>query len=461
MFHLFSLLALLLGVLAGTSPVHAARVIPVDADGATVSTGTSGLCVGCSVSGASRAIDADLTNQATITLPLGVGTSAYIDVQFPSAQPAVGRAGFLMTDGGGLVDVTLLGGITLTTYLGSDVRDTAGPSDIDARQLAREPGRSFVSFRPTQSFDRIRVTVAGAATLLRNVGVAYALHSIPVTQPELRYLKRSRGATASADVSSLCLGCTVTDVQNVVEQVAQFATMRIPVGVTGTTSITVDAGQPQDAGTRVGFRFTDEVGIVSATLLGGLRLTTYLGGVAQETATGSELKLTSKNVSTVSFTTTQPYDAVRLQAEGLVTLLTDLRVYAAFVVTRVPLDDAGAATGEADDWELAVDDLLGDDDPARADALTAASPVEALRLDAPVPNPTADRATIGYVLARDAAVHLAVVDALGREVGVLAAGWQAAGAHRASLPGGLAPGLYLVRLTDGAGSAVQRLTVAR
>jgi|GEM_PF-5665031 len=458
MLRFFPYLIAMAGLIIGVPPAHASKVIPLATDGATVASGTTGLCIGCSVSQASRVINADLSDQASITLPLGVGGAGYLEVRFPSARPAVGRIGFLMTDGGGLVDVTLLGGLTLTTYLGSTPRETAGPASLRLHEFPSEPGRSYVFFRPTQTFDRVRVTVAGAATLLRNVGVAYALHSLPEATPELRYLRRGQGATATADVSSLCVGCSVTDVPNVVGKVADYATLRIPVGVAGTASVTVRADEVLGAGTRVGFRFTDEVGLVSATLLGGLRLTTYLDGVAQETATGADLRLSERSRSSVSFTPTQPYDAVRLQAEGLVTLLVELHVHAAFVITRIPLDDDFAVEDALD----AADRLesIEADGATTSDAL-AGSLTEALRLDAPFPNPTSGGSSVVYALPQDAAVHLTLVDALGREVAVLEVGWQTAGIHRATVPSGLAPGLYLVRLSDGTGSVVRRLTVTR
>ena len=84
-------------------------------------------------------------------------------------------------------------------------------------------------------------------------------------------------------------------------------------------------------------------------------------------------------------------------------------------------------------------------------------------LSAPVPNPTAGTSRVRYTLAEAGAARLAVYDALGRRVAVLASGDHAAGPHAAPLDGArLAPGVYVVRLTadDGTAEAV-RLTVVR
>ena len=66
------------------------------------------------------------------------------------------------------------------------------------------------------------------------------------------------------------------------------------------------------------------------------------------------------------------------------------------------------------------------------------------------PNPTAGRATFAFSLGQGAEVRLAVYDALGREVAVLADGTLAEGAHQRTLAGeGLAPGVYVWRLETG------------
>ena len=93
---------------------------------------------------------------------------------------------------------------------------------------------------------------------------------------------------------------------------------------------------------------------------------------------------------------------------------------------------------------------------------TAEADASAFGLGAPVPNPSSGAVRVRYVLAEAGAVRLAVYDALGREVAVLAEGAQEAGPHEGTLPAGaLAPGVYVVRLASGARVAVRRLTVVR
>lgn len=76
------------------------------------------------------------------------------------------------------------------------------------------------------------------------------------------------------------------------------------------------------------------------------------------------------------------------------------------------------------------------------------------------PNPTAGAATVAFALDTPGDATVAVYDALGRTVATLATGAQAAGAQQATLDG-LAPGVYVVRLTAGDRVVTRMLTVVR
>ena len=76
------------------------------------------------------------------------------------------------------------------------------------------------------------------------------------------------------------------------------------------------------------------------------------------------------------------------------------------------------------------------------------------------PNPTRGAATAALMLAAPADVTVTLYDALGRRVASLHRGPLAAGPSRWALPGGLAPGVYVVRATGGV-QASATLVVAR
>jgi photosystem II stability/assembly factor-like uncharacterized protein len=86
----------------------------------------------------------------------------------------------------------------------------------------------------------------------------------------------------------------------------------------------------------------------------------------------------------------------------------------------------------------------------------------ALALRTPRPNPARGTTTVGYTLRAPSTVRLDVLDVTGRGVAVLAEGPRRAGAHEAALDAsGLAPGVYVVRLSAGGAVRTRRLVVAR
>ena len=108
--------------------------------------------------------------------------------------------------------------------------------------------------------------------------------------------------------------------------------------------------------------------------------------------------------------------------------------------------------------EVTVDGMPTDDEES---PLAAGLPTET-RLRAPYPNPALGRATIAFDLVEAADVRVTVFDATGRVVAVVADGPVAAGRHAVPLDASrLATGIYVIRMTAGTASAVQRMTVVR
>ena len=83
------------------------------------------------------------------------------------------------------------------------------------------------------------------------------------------------------------------------------------------------------------------------------------------------------------------------------------------------------------------------------------------RIDDPFPNPSRAGATVPFNLAVSGSARLTVLDLLGREVAVLADGLRPAGMNHASLPTGLAAGVYLVRLETEDTVRTRRAVVVR
>lgn len=124
----------------------------------------------------------------------------------------------------------------------------------------------------------------------------------------------------------------------------------------------------------------------------------------------------------------------------------------------IVVDAAGTAVWVLDRRAQAAFRFLSGAVHAEAEAPRAGR----VRLDAVTPNPVSAEAEVVFALSQEADVRLAVYDALGREVIVLAEGAHAAGLHRVRLDARAFPGgVLFVRLTTPHASAVRALTVAR
>jgi hypothetical protein len=91
----------------------------------------------------------------------------------------------------------------------------------------------------------------------------------------------------------------------------------------------------------------------------------------------------------------------------------------------------------------------------------AVDPAPALRLAlAPVRQPSRGRElALRFTLPGSGTAELSVFDVRGRLISTLAVGDQGAGTHVANLGNGLRPGVYLVRLAQGAGAVTTRAVV--
>ena len=92
-----------------------------------------------------------------------------------STYAAGSRAGFVVEDPGSLLQLTLLQGITLRTYLNGGLRDTAtygGLLDLDLLGLTGISGRTLVTFTTTQTFDEVRIGYSALVGALSSIDVS-------------------------------------------------------------------------------------------------------------------------------------------------------------------------------------------------------------------------------------------------------------------------------------------------
>jgi hypothetical protein len=133
---------------------------------ASVATSLGGVCLlDCSVSNAGNVIDSNPSNYAGLSIPLGVLGNASLDVTDTSTFPAGRSVGFIVANGQSVLDLGLINGITIRTYLNGSLQDTAAVGSLltlDAvGLLSVDPDAGFVEFKTTKSFNQVQL-IAGS-----------------------------------------------------------------------------------------------------------------------------------------------------------------------------------------------------------------------------------------------------------------------------------------------------------
>jgi hypothetical protein len=137
--------------------------------GATVASGTQGVCVACSVANANNVIDVNLNNAARITVPVTTGagfiTATNTDV---TVAPYVGakRVGIVVENPGAGLVVNLIQNTAVITYLGGaqqESSDDVGSGNVQTLGVAGQPSKLILDFPTTENFDAARISFSNTA----------------------------------------------------------------------------------------------------------------------------------------------------------------------------------------------------------------------------------------------------------------------------------------------------------
>nr|WP_293839332.1 Ig-like domain-containing protein [uncultured Arsenicibacter sp.] len=140
-------------------------------NGVTASGISSAVCVGCSVTSATAVGDASLSNFATISIPVGAGGYAFIRTKLARMAPAGDIAGFLV-ENTSLVSAELLSSVTINTYKGGFLQETAISSGL--LSLSGLGGGQYeLKFQTTKEFDEIEIRTAPVVGVLSTTKVYY------------------------------------------------------------------------------------------------------------------------------------------------------------------------------------------------------------------------------------------------------------------------------------------------
>lgn len=195
----------------GTCPKDCMDALLTAGNGATATSGQVGATVtvgpiqvnactlGGSVSGVTNLVDSDsTTNFATISSTVGLLCSRYVEVGTATTYPAGYEAGFVIDNGGGLLDLTALGGITVTTYYNGAQRESFSGTGLVFSNVLGGSNKTQLGFKAQQAFNSIRISLTGVSVAV-NLRVYHA------------YVKADTDNDGVADCLDKCTGNDLLD----------------------------------------------------------------------------------------------------------------------------------------------------------------------------------------------------------------------------------------------------------
>ncbi len=136
--------------------------------------GSSGVCLLSSVSNIAN-VTGDTTLAANVTTAIGLGCTKSIEVTATSTYAAGTFAGFLLKNNSGLLDLTLLGGISIQLYNGTTlVQNVSSASLLTAVALGGANPAYQIGVKAIGAFNKIRITFTSLATVGASYDVYYA-----------------------------------------------------------------------------------------------------------------------------------------------------------------------------------------------------------------------------------------------------------------------------------------------
>ncbi|RZK18731.1 MAG: hypothetical protein EOO86_09395, partial [Pedobacter sp.] len=161
------------------------------------SSGITGICLLCGISGAGNSTDADPNNFTRITLAVGVTSTGFQQLRFPVAGTATDSVRLDLALPGGLLDLQVLNNTTVTILNGTTVVRTVqlGSSLVNLQLLSGS--RFAASLFAGAPFDRVEVRFGGLVSAVTSLDI----YGASITYP---------APTITAGSQTICSGATAT-----------------------------------------------------------------------------------------------------------------------------------------------------------------------------------------------------------------------------------------------------------
>ena len=298
--------------------------------------------------------DSDITNAATISLGVGVGSSAFVSVKDQVNKYNNAFAGFEISNNS-TAGVKLLSNITITAYNSNTVVQSVSGSSLLAGVSLLNGNRQIIGFVPNGTFDEVGISfnsVLSADVSTTSIYRAVIERFCSTVTPVCKTLTPLTNPTYPVYIDNqhtgvdalACANCSITNAENVISGTATTpATIDLLTSVGSSARLSVsNAIDTYPAGTFAGFEISSGT-LASINLAGSVRITLYNNGSAVQSGTGTSLLAgatvlsgtTSQTVGTVGQV---PFDEIQIEFNQLASAnpLGTISVYRALVQASCP-----------------------------------------------------------------------------------------------------------------------------
>ncbi|MGI4760015.1 MAG: T9SS type A sorting domain-containing protein [Janthinobacterium lividum] len=268
-------------------------------------------------------------------------TSTTIRYQLNGTALTGYRGGLVLSPNGGLVNLNLLGNVTIRTYLSTSTSPMPTKVQdemlVDAKVLGARiaAGNGYpvqLELISTAPFNQVEIVFGPSVSLGAAINIHYAYGVGPNTATQIMGLTSNSSTTTPGQVSTSgdCAEKVANPSFAVDNDKTNYATFSSLASVFCTARLTVGLDGTAPSNYKAGFVIGQDNNLLDASVLSSLVIKTYRNGVLQETGSGSTLlglSVLPDSKSLVTFQATKSFDAVSIERSDAVALLDDLRLY--------------------------------------------------------------------------------------------------------------------------------------
>ncbi|WP_084523761.1 T9SS type A sorting domain-containing protein [Adhaeribacter aquaticus] len=286
-----------------------------------------------------------------------IGEQISLRIKLDGTSQAGTRAGFLVApDDYQIAAADIWSNVYITTYLNNSFQEEHKVSSnlLKAAFLSNKSKPFQLEFISTKDFNQVKIELRAGASLEQKLRVYYG-YGIPIGSqaPVVGYLSRFDGTGSSLAnkyvAASSCSSTGWVTPENVADRdLTNFATINNLAALTCSLDMKVSLEKNAPANYVAGF-IVGSSGILDADALSRLTITTFLNGAEQESTNEANLlslALLPDGKQQLYFTSTKPFNEVRLRLNSLATLLQNLRIYYGFGLEPTYLDPRDKALSQ-------------------------------------------------------------------------------------------------------------------